>query len=205
VTELERQTNHDVAAFVDAVAETLGGDGRWFHFRLTSSDVLDTALSLTVQEAGALASKGSIARSGRSSTLEEHRETLCMGRTHGVPSTTFSLKLAGHGSTATEHRSSGRCRMRVGSSRASWASTRRSTASRAHRARAARSTRAELDADPSARPSRGASKTSAVVASSLDSSAEIRHLARTEVREVGRCAQPEGIVVRCLTAEPDHG
>ena len=58
VAELERQTNHDVAAFVDAVAETLGGDGRWFHFGLTSSDVLDTALSLTVQEAGALALEG---------------------------------------------------------------------------------------------------------------------------------------------------
>src|SRR5262245_37156937 len=48
VAELERVTNHDVAAFVDAVSDTLGDDGRWFHFGLTSSDVLDTALSLTV-------------------------------------------------------------------------------------------------------------------------------------------------------------
>ena len=45
VAELERETNHDVAAFVDAVADGLGDDGRWFHFGLTSSDVLDTAFS----------------------------------------------------------------------------------------------------------------------------------------------------------------
>ena len=78
--------------------ETLGDDGRWFHFGLTSSDVLDTALSLAVQEAGAAFSRGSSARSTRSSTrAEEHRDTLCMGRTHGVHAepTTFGLKLAG--------------------------------------------------------------------------------------------------------------
>ena len=58
VAELERETNHDVAAFVDAVAGSLGEDGRWFHFGLTSSDVLDTALALTVQDAGALVPEG---------------------------------------------------------------------------------------------------------------------------------------------------
>ncbi len=98
VAELERETNHDVAAFVDAVAETLGEDGRWFHFGLTSSDVLDTALSLMLQEAGA----GILAGIDRAfevvvARAEEHRETLCMGRTHGVHAepTTFGLKLAG--------------------------------------------------------------------------------------------------------------
>ena len=54
VAEVERTTNHDVAAFVDVVSADLGTDGRWFHFGLTSSDVLDTALSLTIQRAGAL-------------------------------------------------------------------------------------------------------------------------------------------------------
>src|SRR5690242_9425442 len=54
VAELERESNHDVAAFVDAVAETLGEDGRWFHYGLTSSDVLDTALSVATQQAGVL-------------------------------------------------------------------------------------------------------------------------------------------------------
>ena len=98
VAEIERATNHDVAAFVDAVAEGLGDDGRWFHYGLTSSDVLDTALSLTVQDAGALILAGLdrafevvVARA------EQHRDTLCMGRTHGVHAepTTFGLKLAG--------------------------------------------------------------------------------------------------------------
>ena len=51
VADIEERTQHDLAAFVDAVAEQLGDDGRWFHFGLTSSDVLDTALALQVREA----------------------------------------------------------------------------------------------------------------------------------------------------------
>jgi adenylosuccinate lyase len=94
----ERKTGHDVAAFVDAVADHLGDDGRWLHYGLTSSDVLDTALSLAVQEAGALVLEG-IERASEVVALraEEQRETLCMGRTHGVHAepTTFGLKLAG--------------------------------------------------------------------------------------------------------------
>ena len=58
VAEIERETNHDVAAFVDAVSDGLGEEGRWFHYGLTSSDVLDTALSLAVQDAGALVLEG---------------------------------------------------------------------------------------------------------------------------------------------------
>ena len=54
VAELEATLHHDTAAFVDAVAETLGPEGRWFHHGLTSSDVVDTGLSLQVREAGAL-------------------------------------------------------------------------------------------------------------------------------------------------------
>jgi adenylosuccinate lyase len=98
VAELERVTNHDVAAFVDAVAEHLGGDGRWFHFGLTSSDVLDTALALIVQDAGALVLEQlERALSVVSRRAEEHRDTLTIGRTHGVHAepTTFGLKLAG--------------------------------------------------------------------------------------------------------------
>ena len=98
VAELERTTDHDVAAFVDAVGETLGDDGRWFHYGLTSSDVLDTALSMAVQDAGALVLEG-LDRAFRAviERAEEHRETLCIGRTHGVHAepTTFGLKLAG--------------------------------------------------------------------------------------------------------------
>jgi adenylosuccinate lyase len=98
VAELERETNHDVAAFVDAVAESLGDDGRWFHYGLTSSDVLDTALSLGIQQAGALLLEG-LARAFDAVVrkAEAHRSTLCIGRTHGVHAepTTFGLKLAG--------------------------------------------------------------------------------------------------------------
>jgi adenylosuccinate lyase len=98
VAELERTTNHDVAAFVDAVSGGLGADGRWFHYGLTSSDVLDTALSLTVQAAGALVLEGiERAASVTLARAEEHRHTVTIGRTHGVHAepTTFGLKLLG--------------------------------------------------------------------------------------------------------------
>jgi adenylosuccinate lyase len=98
VAELERATDHDVAAFIDAVCAQLGPDGRFFHYGLTSSDVVDTALALAVQEAGALV-LGGLARAFRAvvARAEEHRETLMMGRTHGVHAepVTFGVKLAG--------------------------------------------------------------------------------------------------------------
>ena len=98
VAAIEERTQHDVAAFVDAVAEGLGPVGRWFHYGLTSSDVLDTALSLQIQEAGRLILQG-IERSLDAAVrrADEHRATLMIGRTHGVHAepTTFGLKLAG--------------------------------------------------------------------------------------------------------------
>src|SRR5580765_1708623 len=54
VAELEARLHHDTAAFVDAVAEQLGPAGRWFHYGLTSSDVVDTALALQLRDAGGL-------------------------------------------------------------------------------------------------------------------------------------------------------
>jgi adenylosuccinate lyase len=98
VAEIERTTNHDVAAFVDAVASRLGDDGRWFHFGLTSSDVLDTALALTIQNAGRLVVAGiDRAFDAVVARAEEHRGTITIGRTHGVHAepTTLGLKLAG--------------------------------------------------------------------------------------------------------------
>src|SRR5689334_11946660 len=98
VAELERVTDHDVAAFVDAVAEHLGPEGRWLHYGLTSSDVLDTALALQIGEAGGLVLAG-IERSieAVAARAEEHRRSVCIGRTHGVHAepTTFGWKLAG--------------------------------------------------------------------------------------------------------------
>jgi adenylosuccinate lyase len=98
VAELEEQTQHDVAAFVDAVAGELGDDGRWLHYGLTSSDVVDTALALQVREAGALILEG-IERSldAVSRRADEQRDTVMVGRTHGVHAEpiTFGAKLAG--------------------------------------------------------------------------------------------------------------
>src|SRR3954466_12315721 len=98
VAELEATLHHDTAAFVDAVAETLGPDGRWFHHGLTSSDVVDTGLALQVRAAGELLLEG-VARAQRAvvARAEEHRQTVCIGRTHGIHAepTTFGLKLAG--------------------------------------------------------------------------------------------------------------
>ena len=98
VAELEARTQHDVAAFVDAVAAQLGAVGRWFHYGLTSSDVLDTALALQIQQAGELVLVGvERALDAVVARAEEHRMTLMVGRTHGVHAepTTFGLKLAG--------------------------------------------------------------------------------------------------------------
>src|SRR5919112_3942813 len=97
VAELEATLHHDTAAFVDAVAEQLGEDGRWFHYGLTSSDVVDTALALQVRDAGALVVEGlEQAFAAVVARAEEHRDTLTIGRTHGVHAepTTFGLKLA---------------------------------------------------------------------------------------------------------------
>jgi adenylosuccinate lyase len=98
VAAIEQTTDHDTAAFVDAVAEQLGPEGRWVHYGLTSSDVVDTALSLQIREAGGLVLAGvdraleTVAR-----RAEEHRTTIAIGRSHGIHAEpiTFGWKLAG--------------------------------------------------------------------------------------------------------------
>ena len=70
VAELEQRTGHDLAAFVDAVQADLGDEGRWLHYGLTSSDVIDTALALQVREGGALSRPGSTERSPQSSNAQ---------------------------------------------------------------------------------------------------------------------------------------
>jgi adenylosuccinate lyase len=98
VQERERVTDHDVAAFVDVVAQSVGEPGRWVHHGLTSSDVLDTALGLQLKQAGEQLVQGArLFRDALATRAREHRDTLCVGRTHGVHAepTTFGLKLAG--------------------------------------------------------------------------------------------------------------
>ncbi len=98
VEERERVTDHDVAAFVDVVQERIGAPhGAWIHHGLTSSDVVDTALSVTLVRASTLLLEvvdeldAAIAARAR-----EHRDTPMIGRTHGIHAepTTFGAKLA---------------------------------------------------------------------------------------------------------------
>jgi adenylosuccinate lyase len=98
VKEREKVTDHDVAAFVDVVAASVGEAGRWVHHGLTSSDVLDTGLALQLSPAALMLAGG--ARDYRDALIRRAREqvdTLCVGRTHGVHAepTTFGVKLAG--------------------------------------------------------------------------------------------------------------
>jgi adenylosuccinate lyase len=98
VEERERTTGHDVAAFVDVVSSSIGAEGRWLHYGLTSSDVLDTALALQLVDAGEIIVRGARAyRDALVTRAREFAETLCVGRTHGVHAepTTFGLRLAG--------------------------------------------------------------------------------------------------------------
>ena len=98
ILDIERRTHHDVLAFTEAVAESVGPEARWFHYGLTSSDVVDTALALQLGQAGELLLEG-LERAERATLLraEEFRHTPMIGRTHGVHAepTTFGLKLLG--------------------------------------------------------------------------------------------------------------
>jgi len=193
VAERERTTNHDVAAFVDTVSSGLGEEGRWFHYGLTSSDVLDTALSLTVQAAGELVLDGVERAIGAvDARAAEHRATIMIGRTHGVHAepTTFGLKLVGwafqleRDRDRVEHALAG---MRVGKLSGA-VGTYATTTPEVERLACET---LGLDPAPSStqilQRDRHAELLAAlaVLASSLDRFAlEIRHLARTEVREV---------------------
>src|SRR6478609_5064560 len=193
VAELEATLHHDTAAFVDAVAEQLGEEGRWFHYGLTSSDVVDTALSLQVREAGALILAGlDGALATVAARAEEHRETLQIGRTHGVHAepTTFGLKLAGWAfelargkervARALEGMRVGKLSGAVGTYAATDPELERLACERIGLEPAPSSTQI-LQRDRYAE----LLSALAVVASSLDAFAlEVRHLARTEVGEV---------------------
>jgi adenylosuccinate lyase len=193
VAELEATLHHDTAAFVDAVAEQLGDEGRWFHYGLTSSDVVDTALSVQIREAGALILAGlDHAFAVVTARADEHRETLQVGRTHGVHAepTTFGLKLAGWAFElargrervvrALEGMRVGKLSGAVGTYAATDPELERLACERLGLEPAPTSTQI-LQRDRHAE----LLTTLAVVASSLDAFAlEIRHLARTEVGEV---------------------
>ena len=96
--EIEKTTNHDVVAFLTNVNENIGPASRWIHYGMTSSDVLDTGLALAMVQSGRIIVEGQAALTqALKARALEHRDTLCVGRTHGVHAepTTFGLRLAG--------------------------------------------------------------------------------------------------------------
>ena len=97
MAEIERETEHDVIAFLRALAETIGPESRFVHLGLTSSDVVDTALALQIVEALDLLERDVDALEGVLTELAlAHRDTVMIGRTHGIHAepTTFGLKVA---------------------------------------------------------------------------------------------------------------
>jgi adenylosuccinate lyase len=98
VNARERITDHDTAAFVDVLSASAGAPGRWIHFGLTSSDVVDTGLALQIQAVGELVLPDAHALvQALAVRAREHVHTLTVGRTHGIHAepTTFGIKLAG--------------------------------------------------------------------------------------------------------------
>jgi adenylosuccinate lyase len=99
INELEAEQGHDMAAFVSGVQETVGDEGRYLHFGLTSSDIVDTALATQLRDAAAIIDRDAAAlEDALARQAERHRLTLMMGRTHGVHAEplTLGVKLANH-------------------------------------------------------------------------------------------------------------
>lgn len=97
ILEIEEETRHDVVAFTRAVSETLGEERKWVHYGLTSTDVVDTALSYIIKQANVILRKDlNNFVEILANKAKEHKFTVMMGRTHGVHAepTTFGLKLA---------------------------------------------------------------------------------------------------------------
>ena len=202
-------------AFTEAIAEQVGEEARWFHYGLTSSDVVDTGLALQLRAAGAEVLAG--CDRALAAVLEralEHRATPCMGRTHGVHAepTTFGLKLLGwwyelrRGRERVERAFDGVSVGKLSGAVGAYGNVdprvedlvlaelglgREDVATQV----VARDRHAELLA------------ALAILGSSLDRFAtEIRHLQRSEVREAAEpfARGPEGLLGDAAQAQPDH-
>jgi adenylosuccinate lyase len=192
IREIEAEVRHDVIAFTTAVAEIVGPESRWFHYGLTSNDVVDTAQSLLVQQASAIIATG---LRQLSDVLErrawEFKDTPMIGRTHGIHAEpiTFGFKLANWYSEvqrdierfdrATEE-------MRVGKFSGAVGTFAHLSPELEERMCARLGLKAAAISSQVIQRDRHASyvATLAVIACTLDKIAtEIRHLQRTEVRE----------------------
>jgi adenylosuccinate lyase len=193
VHELDQQLHHDVIAFLTAYGEGIGPAARHVHYGMTSSDLLDTALALQLERAADLLSRrlDRLVALLRDRALE-HRDTLCLGRTHGVAAepTTFGLKLAGHAFAFA------RDRRRLAAARQAVAVGKLSGAVGTYSNLAAdieTEVLAELGLEPEDAATQVVARdrhaqfltTLALVGGNLERLAvEVRHLQRTEVREV---------------------
>ena len=192
IEAIEAETKHDVIAFLTYMAEKIGADSRFVHQGMTSSDVLDTTLAVQLSEAADLLLEDlDNLLSALKARALEHRDTLTIGRSHGIHAepTTFGLKLAGH------HSIFERCKCRLQAARADIATCAISGAV---------GTFSNIDPAVEAKVAEGLGLTVephstqiiprdrhamffsvlAVIASAVENLAvEIRHLQRTEVRE----------------------
>lgn len=99
IDEIEREVRHDVIAFLTCVNESLGDLGRYVHVGLTSSDIIDTGFALQlVQSADILLADLDAVLLALRGQVDRHRQTVCIGRSHGIHAepTTFGIKMAGH-------------------------------------------------------------------------------------------------------------
>ena len=98
IDEIEREVHHDVIAFLTNVNENVGENSRYIHMGMTSSDVIDTALALQMQDAGKIILKDlDILLETLKEKAKEHKETICIGRSHGIHAEpmTFGVKVCG--------------------------------------------------------------------------------------------------------------
>ncbi len=193
IDAIEREVRHDVIAFLTHVAEMIGPEARYLHQGLTSSDVLDTCLAVQlVRAADLLMADVDALLSALRRRAEEHKDTVCVGRSHGIHAepTTFGLKLA------VAYAEFARARRRLHAAREEVATAALSGAVgtfanvdprvEAHVARAMGLRPEAISTQVIPRDRHAVYfATLAVVASSIERLAtEIRHLQRTEVREV---------------------
>ena len=191
--EIFQRTRHDMTAFTRSITERLGPEGRWIHLGLTSSDVLDTALALQMKEAAELLDRDMCAlRDVLQDRAVEFKKTSMMGRTHGVHAepTTFGLKLALWWAEVDRQRQRlARATEEIAVGKISGAVGTYATLSPALEERVC----AQLGLAPDPVSSQIVQRdrhahfltTLALIAASLEKFAtEVRHLQRTEVREV---------------------
>ena len=198
IDAIERETRHDVIAFLTWLAEAIGEDSRFVHLGMTSSDVLDTCLSVQLTQAAdlLLADLDAVLAALKARAIE-HKYTPTIGRSHGIHAepTTFGLKLAGH------YAEFARNRARLVAARAEVAVAaisgpvgtfaRRSAGGGVCRGEAGADAGADLHPGDPARPPRDVLRRAGGDRSGMERLAtEVRHLQRSEVREAEEFFHP---------------